>query len=102
MADAKRLLKQQAYDAVLLDIGLPDGSGWDLIPDIENKQPNAAIVILSGEDISKEEHSAVEGVLLKNRLTSEQLINVIRERIQSNQPPASRSSGSMGRALKNP
>ncbi|WP_347331048.1 response regulator [Marinimicrobium locisalis] len=81
LADAKRLLKQQAYDAVLLDIGLPDGSGWDLIPDIESAQPGAAIVILSGEDIGKEAPSAVASVLLKRQLTSEQLVNVIREQI---------------------
>ncbi|CAH1043640.1 response regulator [Halomonas sp. TD01] len=81
LADAKRLLKQHAYDAVLLDIGLPDGSGWDLIPDIESAQPGAAIVILSGEDIGKEAPSAVASVLLKNRLTSEQLVSVIRRHI---------------------
>ncbi|GGC67597.1 ATP-binding protein [Marinobacter halophilus] len=81
IADAKALLKQHTYDAVLLDIGLPDGSGWDLIPDIEHEQPGVAIVILSGEDVSKERHATVEGVLLKNRLTSEQLVSVIRDRI---------------------
>lgn len=81
LADAKRLLKQQAYDAVLLDIGLPDGSGWDLIPDIESAQPGAAIVILSGEDIGKETPSAVASVLLKKQLNSDQLVRVIREQI---------------------
>ncbi|PAV24809.1 histidine kinase, partial [Tamilnaduibacter salinus] len=81
LADAKRLLKQQAYDAVLLDIGLPDGSGWDLIPDIESAQPGAAIVILSGEDIGKEAPAAVANVLLKKQLTSEELVRVIREQI---------------------
>ena len=81
LADAKRLLKQHAYDTVLLDIGLPDGSGWDLIPDIESAQPGAAIVILSGEDIGKETPSAVASVLLKKQLNSDQLVRVIREQI---------------------
>ncbi|OOF13056.1 histidine kinase [Salinivibrio sp. MA427] len=81
LADAKRLLKQHAYDAVLLDIGLPDGSGWDLIPDIESAQPGAAIIILSGEDIGKEKPSEVASVLLKSKLTSEQLVKVIRRHI---------------------
>lgn len=81
LADAKRLLKQQAYDAVLLDIGLPDGSGWDLIPDIESAQPGAAIVILSGEDIGKVTPSAVASVLLKKQLNSDQLVRVIREQV---------------------
>lgn len=102
IASAKALLKQHVYDAVLLDIGLPDGSGWDLIPDIENEQPNAAIVILSGEDISRERQETVEAVLLKNRLTTEQLVKVIQSRIHRNQPSASTSSGSIGRALRKP
>jgi DNA-binding NarL/FixJ family response regulator len=70
---------------VLLDVGLPDGSGLDLIPDIQHEQPYAAIVILSGDDVSKEKHNTVEAVLLKNRLTTEQLVNVIQSRIHGSQ-----------------
>ncbi len=86
IASAKALLKQHAYDAILLDIGLPDGSGLDLIPDIQHEQPYAAIVILSGDDVSKEKHNTVGAVLLKNRLTTEQLVNVIESRIHGSQP----------------
>lgn len=97
IARAKALLAQNTYDAVLLDIGLPDGSGWTLIPDIEREQPDAAIVILSGQDVSKEKHAIVEGVLLKNRLTGEQLVNLVRRRIEQSLPPVSGVSGSWDR-----
>jgi DNA-binding response OmpR family regulator len=35
-------------DVVLLDIGLPKISGWDVIAHIKEKQPNANIVVASG------------------------------------------------------
>jgi DNA-binding response OmpR family regulator len=36
------------YDVVILDLGLPDGSGWDLLPDIKTAAPNSRLVILTG------------------------------------------------------
>lgn len=102
VTEAKVLLKQNVYEAVLLDIGLPDGSGWELIPEIESELPGAAIVILSGEDFSKESHPFVESVLLKNRLTTEQLISVIQNRIHQRQSSASTSSAIIGRTPRNP
>lgn len=99
IASARALLKRHAYDAVLLDIGLPDGSGWDLIPDIEHEQPHAAIVILSGEDMNTEKHETAATVLLKKRLTAEQLVSVIQRRIHESLSSASTSSGSSGQAF---
>lgn len=46
-ADARTALKQQRYDLVVLDIGLPDGSGLDLIPDCRS-HPRTGIIILTG------------------------------------------------------
>ena len=78
---ARSLLRQHTYDAVLLDIGLPDGSGWDLIPAIKSEQPDAAIIVLTGEEVSHEKLDSVEAVLMKTRLTTEKLIEVIQSRI---------------------
>ena len=80
---ARSLLTQHAYDAVLLDIGLPDGSGWDLIPAIKSEQPDAVIIVLTGEEVSNERLDSVEAVLMKTRLTTEKLIDVIQNRIHS-------------------
>lgn len=81
--EARSRLKQRAFDVVLFDIGLPDGSGWDLVPDIRACQPNAKLVILSGADMTQQQYGQVEAVLLKSRLSKEALINGINARIQS-------------------
>lgn len=89
--EARTRLKQRSFDVVLLDIGLPDGSGWDLVPDIRACQPDAKLVILSGVDMTQQQHGQVEAVLLKSRLSKETLINGIDARLQSlrstRQPP---------------
>lgn len=44
LAEAKRLL-DEPFDAVLLDVRLPDGEGWTLIPKLQSLQPRPAIVL---------------------------------------------------------
>ncbi|OOE99291.1 histidine kinase [Salinivibrio sp. MA351] len=81
LSQAQSLLTQHAYDAVLLDIGLPDGSGWRLIPVIQETQPTAAIIVLTGEEISAERYDTVHGVLMKRQLTTDRLVDIIGKRI---------------------
>ncbi|MDP3534735.1 MAG: response regulator [Halomonas sp.] len=83
LESARSRLKEQAYDVVLLDIGLPDGSGWTLIPEIRASQPEAKIVILSGSDMTHQQYEQVEAVLLKSWLSADTLIDGIKARIRS-------------------
>jgi DNA-binding NarL/FixJ family response regulator len=71
----------QRFDVVILDLGLPDGSGWDLLPEVRERQPGARVVILSGMDISLEEACNVEAALLKSQISAQQLLEVINDRI---------------------
>ncbi|WP_020589064.1 LytR/AlgR family response regulator transcription factor [Desulfobacter curvatus] len=45
--EAKELLQQKFFDLVFLDVGLPGGSGFDLIPFID---PQSKIVFVTGHD----------------------------------------------------
>ena len=47
LKDAIALVKSQQPDLVLMDVGLPDGSGVDLIPDILQGNQNTNIVLLT-------------------------------------------------------
>lgn len=78
---ARILMEHERFDAVILDINLPDGSGWDLLPEIRKKQPLARVVVLSGTDITMEQMKKVEAVLFKSRITPIQLLDAINTRI---------------------
>ena len=47
VADAEQQLKQRSFDLALLDIGLPDGSGFDVAESIRNAHPETAVVFLT-------------------------------------------------------
>ncbi|WBA10677.1 response regulator [Salinivibrio kushneri] len=79
---AQSLIAQHTYDAILLDIGLPDGVGWNLIPQIKETQPTASIIVLTGEEVSAARYGIVHDVLLKRRLTTEKLVDVIGKRVR--------------------
>ena len=82
---ARSALQQEWFDVVLLDIGLPDGSGWDLLPEIRARQPEAKVVILSGTNLTKQENKMIEAALLKSRLSVQQLLDGISLRINKTQ-----------------
>lgn len=47
---AEDLLLTQSFDMILLDIGLPDGNGLDLLQFIKKYQENVGILIISAKD----------------------------------------------------
>lgn len=48
LAQAIDVIKQRSFDAVLLDLSLPDSHGLETVIKIEAVSPNVAIVVLSG------------------------------------------------------
>jgi DNA-binding NarL/FixJ family response regulator len=37
---------------VILDLTLPNESGWDLLPDLHAQQPDTRVVVLTGGEMS--------------------------------------------------
>ncbi len=51
---AQELIATEVFNAYLLDLNLPDGTGFDLIPSIKEKDPKARIIIISAYDSGQE------------------------------------------------
>ncbi|MFO7541701.1 MAG: PAS domain S-box protein [Thiobacillus sp.] len=81
--EAQARIGQERFDVVILDLGLPDGSGWDLLPEIRKRQPGARVVILSGTEMTPDKARKVEAVLLKSQVSPRELIDALNTRIQS-------------------
>ncbi len=49
VASAQEILDKERFNAIILDLGLPDGNGFDLCKSAREKDITAPILILSGE-----------------------------------------------------
>ena len=48
LSSGLRLLEEESFDVVLLDLGLPDSAGFDALTKIRNQAPPLPIIILTG------------------------------------------------------
>ena len=83
LREAKLALTNENYDLVLLDIGLPDGSGLDLIQNISKLNQPPEVIIFSAEDMEMPQNSTVAESLVKSKTTNDELVNKIKEVIIS-------------------
>lgn len=56
--EARELLKEFKPDFVLLDLNLPDGSGFEFIPYLNDRYPDCKVVINSAYDTDEEKERA--------------------------------------------
>jgi len=50
LGEARRNLAMNNYDGVILDVNLPDGKGYDLIPEIKRTWPHVRVIVISAMD----------------------------------------------------
>lgn len=50
LADARRSLEHGRYDGVFLDVNLPDGKGYELIPELKARYPHIRVIVISAMD----------------------------------------------------
>ena len=81
LAQAESMLAMERFDLVLLDLELPDGLGWDLLPQLKQLQPPPRVMILSGTELSPEQAEQVESSLLKTHFSSRDLLDALSARI---------------------
>ncbi|MBE0615453.1 MAG: PAS domain-containing protein [Burkholderiales bacterium] len=83
VAEARLRLARENFDLVLLDLGLPDGSGWELLPIINGLVPPVRVVIFSAQDAVHGSKRPPCAFLVKSQTTDEHLIEVIREAVNT-------------------
>ncbi len=80
LAEARGWLSRDRFDLVILDMGLQDGSGLDLLPLLRGEHPSAPPVVLySATEASREVAAQVEAALVKSRDSIEQLLFTVRQ-----------------------
>lgn len=60
LEDGRQCLRSQQFDAIFLDLNLPDGLGFDLLASIKEEQVNAKIIMISAFDGQAERRRATD------------------------------------------
>ncbi|MEW6982487.1 response regulator [Colwelliaceae bacterium 6471] len=84
LMQAQKLLDSREFDLVLLDIGLPDGSGLDLLPMLSINERKIPVVIFSAQEVPDDLASEVMATLVKSKTDKAQLIEQIKSAIYKN------------------
>jgi DNA-binding NarL/FixJ family response regulator len=70
-----------APEAVLLDVRLPDGDGFDVCHTLTLRDPELAVLLVSSDDIHRNpahiHECGARGFLLKSRLASSDLVAIL-------------------------
>lgn len=53
-AEADRLCEEQDYDLIVLDVNLPDGSGFDFCRQLKERRPDTAVIFLTANDMESD------------------------------------------------
>ncbi|MEE4240566.1 MAG: sigma-54 dependent transcriptional regulator [Desulfopila sp.] len=61
LKDGRLLLRENTYDVVFLDVGLPDGNGLDLLPEIMEIENAPEVIILTGKGDADGAELAIKG-----------------------------------------
>jgi len=98
-AEALLILRSHHFDCMVLDLGLPDMSGFTLIEQIklEPRLLKLPIIVYTGKELSRQEETQLRGlaetIIIKNVRSPERLLDetaLFLHRVQANLPPPKR------------
>jgi PAS domain S-box-containing protein len=75
---AERLLREESFSLLVLDLGLPDGNGLSLLEQLPALTTRPIpVVILSATEVSQEVRQRVAAVLVKSRVSEARIVTTI-------------------------
>jgi len=75
LRDARQQLREHTFDLVILDLGLADGSGMELLDELKGRCP---VMIFSAQTLGREVTAQVAAALTKSMTSNEQLLATIK------------------------
>ncbi|MEQ6340370.1 MAG: CHASE domain-containing protein [Gammaproteobacteria bacterium] len=70
-------LERQRYDLIILDLDLPDGSGWDVLPLLSMLNPQPPVVIFSVQNVAAEDIHKTAAALVKSQASNQELVDTL-------------------------
>ena len=79
LKEAKKRLLKERFDLVVIDVGLPDGSGLDLLRFLKkNGDAKTPVIIFSAAEVDPEVAAEVHAALVKSKTSNKVLLETIR------------------------
>ncbi len=76
---AQRLISEQVFDLIILDLMLPDGSGEELLSELHrSRNYKVPVIVFSAREPSADLAYRIEATLVKSQATNEDLLEVVR------------------------
>jgi PAS domain S-box-containing protein len=72
---ARSLIRAGHFDAAILDIGMADGSGLDLLPLLRERLPGAPVVVFTAQDAEAGLDARIDALFVKSRASLEKLVS---------------------------
>lgn len=82
LAVARERLGTGDYSLVILDIGLPDGSGLDLLPLLNAVEPPIPVLVFSAQEVDEDVRIQVSAAFVKSRTDEASLVRAIRSSLE--------------------
>jgi len=79
LAAARTILAARRPDAIVLDLGLPDGSGHDLLCEIKKDSKPLPVILYSAQEVDAQARGLADAVLIKSRRALPKLASTVLE-----------------------
>lgn len=77
LSEARAAIPRMDFDAVILDIGMVEGSGLELVPLLRRNGSRVPIIIFTAQDASADQINGVDAVLIKSRASLDKLVDEV-------------------------
>ena len=83
VAEARAAIRRTRYDAAILDIGMLDGCGTDLVAPLRKRSATLPIVLFTAQEVDGAPKEGIDLVLVKSRASLDTLVREVTDRIGS-------------------
>jgi DNA-binding NarL/FixJ family response regulator len=96
LKEAKALLQERSFAAIVLDVGMPDGSGLSLIEGIDAVANPPPVIVLSAQELDSALTRNAAVTLVKSRIAESEIaqtvLDVLAQAPQIPKPQAKRAA----------
>lgn len=89
-SEAIKEVKKEHYDTVVVDLGLMDGSGYEVCEFIKNTHPKLPIIIYTGKDLNAQDKIKLQeysnSIIIKTAHSNERILNEINLFLHRDEP----------------